>query len=99
MKSNINANLIRIIKYLYTKATRTVYHNNEEWFRTTSGVYQGCLLSPTLFNILEKIMADALEDHGGTVSIGGRAITNLRFADEIRTNWSRTRAGQLGSPS
>ena len=28
-------------------------------------------------------MTDALEDHEGTVSIGGRATTNLRFADEI----------------
>ena len=28
-------------------------------------------------------MTDALEDHEGTVSIGGRTITNLRFADEI----------------
>ena len=28
-------------------------------------------------------MTDALEDHEGTVSIGGRAITNLRFADDI----------------
>ena len=27
-------------------------------------------------------MADALEDHEGTVSIGGRTITNLRFADD-----------------
>ena len=37
-----------------------------------------------LFNIfLERIMTDALEDHDGTVSIGGRTITNLRFADDI----------------
>ena len=28
-------------------------------------------------------MADVLEDHQGTFSIGGRTITNLRFADEI----------------
>ena len=28
-------------------------------------------------------MTDALENHEGTVSTGGRAITNLRFADEI----------------
>ena len=28
-------------------------------------------------------MTDALEDHEGTVSIKGRTITNLRFADDI----------------
>ena len=28
-------------------------------------------------------MTDALDDHEGTVSIGGRKITNLRFADDI----------------
>ena len=28
-------------------------------------------------------MTDALEDHEGTVSIGGRTVTNLRFADDI----------------
>ena len=34
------------------------------------------LLSPTLFNVfLERITTDALEDHEGTVSIGGRTIT------------------------
>ena len=39
---------------------------------------------PTLFNILlERIMNDALENHKGTVSIGDRTITNLRFADDI----------------
>ena len=38
----------------------------------------------SLFNIfLLRIMADALEDHEGLVSIGGRTITNLRFADGI----------------
>ena len=28
-------------------------------------------------------MTDALEDHEGTVSIGGRTITNLHFTDDI----------------
>ena len=28
-------------------------------------------------------MTDAVEDHEGTVSIGGRTITNLHFADEF----------------
>ena len=38
----------------------------------------------TLFNnFLERIMSDALEEHDRKVSIGGRNITNLRFADDI----------------
>ena len=45
---------------------------------------QGCLISPVLFNIyLERIMQDTLEGHTNTVSIGGREISNLRFADDI----------------
>ncbi|KAK2177396.1 hypothetical protein NP493_599g02057 [Ridgeia piscesae] len=83
---NINANLIRMIQNLYEKATSAVYLNNciGDWFRTTVEVRQGCVLSPTLFNIfLERIMTDALNNHEGTICIGGRSITNLRFADDI----------------
>ena len=83
-KYNISTNLIQVIKNLYDKATSAVLFNSStrDWFRTT--VRQGCLLSSTLFNIfLERIMTDALERHEGTVSIGGRTITNLRFADDI----------------
>ena len=32
---------------------------------------------------VERIMSDVLEEHEGTVSIAGRNITNLRFADDI----------------
>ena len=83
---NINDNLTMLIRSLYDRATSAVFFSNNigEWFRTTVGVRQGCLLSPTLFNIfLERIMSDALEDHEGTISINGRRITNLRFADDI----------------
>ena len=84
-KYNISTNLIQVIKNLCSKATGTDLFNGSigDWFRKTVVVRQGCLLSPTLFNIfLERIMTDALEDHEGTVCIGGRTITNLRFADD-----------------
>ena len=32
---------------------------------------------------MKRILTDALEDHESTVRIGGRTITNLRFADDI----------------
>ena len=85
-KYNISASLIRVIKNFYDKTTSAVICNSSigDWFRTAVGVRQGCLLSPTLFNIfLERIATDALEDHESTVSIGDRTITNLRFADDI----------------
>ena len=43
---NINGNLIKLIQNLYNKATSAVYLNNSigDWFRTTVGVRQGCVL-------------------------------------------------------
>ena len=85
-KYNISTNLIQVIKNRYNKATSAVLFNGSigDWFRTTVGVRQRFLLSPTLLSIFpERIVTDALEDHKGTVSIGGRTITNLRLADDI----------------
>ena len=85
-KYNISANLVRTIEQLYDKAKSAVKMNGSigSWFRTTVGVRQGCILSPTLFNIfLERIMSDDLEEHDGKVSISGRNITILQFADDI----------------
>ena len=85
-KYNISTNLIRVIKNLCDKATSAVLFNNSlgDWFQTTVGVREGRLLSTILSRtFLERIMTDALEDHEGTVSIRGRTISNLRFADDI----------------
>ena len=79
-KYNISANLILTIRQLYDKATSAVQMNGGigAWFRTRVGVRQGCLLSLILVNIvLKRIMS------GGKVSICGRNITNLTFADDI----------------
>ena len=60
-KYNISANLAHTIEQLYDKATSAAQMNGSigEWFRTTVGVKQGCLLSPTLFNIfLKRISAE-----------------------------------------
>ena len=85
-KHNSSTNLIRVIKNLHDQATSVVLFISSigDWLGTTVWVRQGCLPSPTLFKIfLERIMTDAVEDHEGTVSTGGRTITNLRFADDI----------------
>ena len=83
---NIGNNLIRVVQRPYERATSAVFINGNtgEWFHTTVGVRQGCILSPTLFNIfVERIMSDVHEQHKGTISIAGRTSINLRFADDI----------------
>ena len=85
-KFNISGNLIETIQRLYENAMSAVLVQGAtgEWFHTSVGVRQGCLLSQTLFDIfLEDIMTHALENYNDTISIGGRQITNLRFVDDI----------------
>ena len=84
-KHNINANLVRAIEHLLDQAISAVQINDSkgEWFRSTINIRQGCLFSPSLFNIfLERITSDALEEHDVKVSISGGTNTILQFADD-----------------
>ena len=85
-KYNIGKGITTLIQSLYDDARSKVrvHDNFSDWFRTTVGVRQGCLLSPTLFNLfLERIMEEALEGHEGGMRCAGRRINDLRFADDI----------------
>ena len=59
-------------------------HGTTDWFQIGKGVYQGCILSPRLFNFYaEYIMRNAgLEEAQARIKIVGRNINNLRYADE-----------------
>ena len=53
-------------------------------FPIGKGVYQGCILSPCLFNLYaEYSMRNAgLEEAQAGIKISGRNINNLRYADD-----------------
>ena len=53
-------------------------------FQIRKGVYQGCILSPCLFNLYaECIIQNArLDEAQAEIKIAGRNINNLRYADD-----------------
>ena len=55
-----------------------------DWFQIGIGVHQGCILSPSLFNLYaEYIMRNAgLDEAQAGIEIAGRNINNLRYADD-----------------
>ena len=59
-------------------------HGTTDWFQIRTGVCQGCILSPCLFNLYaEYIMRNAGLDEAQTgIKIARRNINNLRYADD-----------------
>ena len=55
-----------------------------DWFQIGKGVCQGCILSPSLFNLhAEYLMRNSgLEEAQAGIKIAGGNINNLRYADD-----------------
>ena len=66
------------------EATVRIGHGTMDWFKSGKGVWQGCILSPCLFNLhAEYIMWNAgLDDSQAGIKITRRNINNLRYADD-----------------
>ena len=79
----INDKDLQIITKLYWEQTAIVRTENgvTKEFQTKQGVGQGCVLSPSLFNLYtEKIFREIEEMNG--VNVGGVNVNNLRYADD-----------------
>ena len=75
--------LIVDLRNLYTNPESTEYGETSN-IPIYKGVRQVCILSPLIFNIYaERIMRDVLEKWDKGISIGGRKVTNHRYADDI----------------
>ena len=67
--------------YVGQEATVRTGHGTTDWFQIGTGVHQGCILSPCLFNLYaEYIMRNAgLEEAQVGIKIAGRNINNLIY--------------------
>ena len=75
-----------LLRNLYAgqEATVRTGHGTTDWFQIRKGIYQGCILSPCLFDLYtEYIMRNAgLDEAQDGIKIVGRNINNLRCADD-----------------
>ena len=76
-----------LLRYLYAgqEATVRTGHGTTCYFQIGKGVYQGCILSPYLFNLYaDYIMRNARMDEGqDEIKIARRNIASLRYAYNI----------------
>ena len=81
----ISDHLTCLLRNLHASQEATVRtgHGTTDWFQIGKGVWQGCVLSPCLFNLYaEYIMRNfGLEEAQDGIKIAGRNINNLRYAD------------------
>ena len=75
--------IIILLNNFYNSCRKVKINNTSKSFSPKCGVRQGCILSPILFNIYgEYIMRKVLQGWRGGVTIGGKRINNLRYADD-----------------
>ena len=66
------------------EATVRTRHGTTEWFKIEKGKWQGCILSPCIFNLYaEYIMQNArLDESQARNKIARRNINKLRYSDD-----------------
>ena len=77
------------------EATVRTGHGTTDWFQIGTGVRQGCILLPCLFNLYaEYIMRNAgLEEEQAGIKIARRTINNLRYADDTTLMTDKKQTG------
>ena len=85
-RRGIPAGILSLISALYTDTESAIKSGGgvSRFFQVKSGVRQGCVLAPTLFNTcIDWIMGETVGNTDCGVSMGDARITDLDFADDI----------------
>ena len=70
--------------YAGQEATVRTGHSTTDWFQLGKGIQQGCILSPSLFNLYAEYITRnvGLDEAQAGIKIAGRNAINLRYADD-----------------
>ena len=86
-KMDIEGAYLSTVKVICNQLTANIILNAEKLktFPLRSGIRQGCLLPPLLFNILLKVLATAIrvEKEIKGIQIGKEEVKLLLFADDL----------------
>jgi hypothetical protein len=86
-KLGIGGKNINIVRAIYDKPLANIILNREKLkpFLLKSGMRQGCLLSPLLFNIVLEFLARAIrkEEEIKGIQIGKKTVKIFLFADDM----------------
>ena len=74
------------------KATVTTGHGTADWLQIGKRAFQGCILSPFLFNLYAEYTTRnvELDEAQAGIKIARRNIKNLRYADDATVIAKRT---------
>ena len=80
----IGGSFLQFLKALYNGTSCSVKVDNKQSdeFLVTSGLRQGCVLSPLLFSLYINALVDTLKKHDCGVQCGNDIIPGLLFADD-----------------
>jgi hypothetical protein len=86
--AGLPAKLTRLFQLLYNNSESSVrlQHDTSQWFGIASGVRQGCVVAPDLFNcVIDHLMTNTiskLDDRIG-INLHSWRLTDLDYADDI----------------
>ena len=81
---NMDEKIVKIMENLYAETECAIIINGPltEWFEVKVGVRQGCLLSPTLFNIFLEFVMSELKSLQQSLSLTQEVSFDVRYADD-----------------
>jgi hypothetical protein len=84
-KANITGHFYNVLKTAYTDSSYSIKLDSgiTESFLSTTGVKQGCTLSPTLSNIFQNDIHDIFDEECDPVILGNTKFNSISWADDL----------------